>query len=104
LRRETTLTLKAIAVRVGLGSSKNANAKLHRWTSQQSGRIGFGSSDSQDKTETTKRMKNDPSYGFDAADVTSRTSRPADEVAFIVRPNPALASVRYRGRNGLIPF
>lgn len=30
LRRETTLTIKAIAARVGLGSSKAANAKLHR--------------------------------------------------------------------------
>lgn len=29
LRRETTLSIKAIAVRVGLGSSKAANAKLH---------------------------------------------------------------------------
>jgi hypothetical protein len=31
LRRETTLTIKAIAQRVGLGSSKSANAKLHNW-------------------------------------------------------------------------
>jgi hypothetical protein len=30
LRRETTLTIKAIAARVSLGSSKSANAKLHR--------------------------------------------------------------------------
>jgi hypothetical protein len=30
LRRETTLTIKAIAARVSLGSSKAANAKLHR--------------------------------------------------------------------------
>jgi hypothetical protein len=30
LRRETTLTLKAIAARVHLGSSKSANANLHR--------------------------------------------------------------------------
>jgi hypothetical protein len=30
LRRETTLTIKAIAARVGLGSSKGANANLHR--------------------------------------------------------------------------
>ena len=29
LRRETTLSIKAIAARVGLGSSKAANAKLH---------------------------------------------------------------------------
>jgi hypothetical protein len=31
LRKETTLTLKQIASRVGLGSSKSANAKLHQW-------------------------------------------------------------------------
>ena len=30
LRRETTLTIKAIAARVELGSSKSANANLHR--------------------------------------------------------------------------
>ena len=30
LRRETTLSLKAIAARVHLGSSKAANAKLHQ--------------------------------------------------------------------------
>ncbi len=31
LRRETTMPLKWIAARVNLGSSKSANAKLHRW-------------------------------------------------------------------------
>jgi hypothetical protein len=31
LRRETILSLKRIARRVGLGSSKSANAKLHNW-------------------------------------------------------------------------
>jgi hypothetical protein len=31
LRRETVLSLKSIATRVGLGSSKSANAKLHTW-------------------------------------------------------------------------
>ena len=31
LRRETTLSLRAIAARVHLGSSKSANALLHRW-------------------------------------------------------------------------
>ena len=30
LRRETTLTIKAIAERVHLGTSKGANANLHR--------------------------------------------------------------------------
>ena len=34
LRRETTLTLKAIAARVHLGSSKAANANLHRYLRQ----------------------------------------------------------------------
>ena len=36
LRRETTLPLKAIAAKVGLGSSKSANATLHRWMAQRS--------------------------------------------------------------------
>ena len=31
LRRETTLSLKSITARVGLGSSKSANTKLHVW-------------------------------------------------------------------------
>ena len=31
LRQETTLTLKAIASRVHLGTSKSANARLHQW-------------------------------------------------------------------------
>jgi hypothetical protein len=31
LRRETIMSLKSIAARVGLGSSKSANAKLHAW-------------------------------------------------------------------------
>ena len=31
LRRETTLPLKWITARVRLGTSKSANAKLHRW-------------------------------------------------------------------------
>ena len=31
LRRETTLPLKWIAARVRQGTSKSANAKLHRW-------------------------------------------------------------------------
>jgi hypothetical protein len=31
LRRETTLSLKAIAERVHLGTSKSANARLHEW-------------------------------------------------------------------------
>ncbi len=31
LKWETILSLKSIAARVGLGSSKSANAKLHHW-------------------------------------------------------------------------
>jgi hypothetical protein len=31
LRKETTLSLKRIAARVHLGTSKSANAKLHCW-------------------------------------------------------------------------
>jgi len=30
LRRETTLSIKAIAIRVHLGTSKSANARLHQ--------------------------------------------------------------------------
>jgi putative transposase len=35
LRKETTLTVKEIARRVNLGSSKSANANLHRWMRQK---------------------------------------------------------------------
>ena len=31
LRQETTLTIKAIAARLHLGTSKSANARLHGW-------------------------------------------------------------------------
>jgi hypothetical protein len=31
VRKETTLTLKWIAVRLHLGTSRSANATLHRW-------------------------------------------------------------------------
>jgi len=31
LRQETTLTVKRIAARVGLGTSKSANMRLHQW-------------------------------------------------------------------------
>jgi hypothetical protein len=31
LRQENTLSLKSIAARVGLGTSKSANARLHKW-------------------------------------------------------------------------
>jgi hypothetical protein len=35
LRRETTLSVKNIAARVGLGTSKSANARLHKWMRAQ---------------------------------------------------------------------
>ena len=35
LRRETTLTIKEIASRVGLGTSKGANTNLHRWMNSE---------------------------------------------------------------------
>jgi hypothetical protein len=31
LRRETALSLKSIAARVGMGPSNSANARLHKW-------------------------------------------------------------------------
>jgi len=34
LRKETTLTIKAIAARAHLGTSKSANARLHSWMGQ----------------------------------------------------------------------
>ena len=34
LRRETTLSIKDIAARAHLGTSKSANARLHRWMKQ----------------------------------------------------------------------
>ncbi|HEV2208654.1 MAG TPA: hypothetical protein VG167_07750 [Verrucomicrobiae bacterium] len=36
LRRETTLSIKASAARVGLGSSKSANANLHHYMGRSS--------------------------------------------------------------------
>lgn len=38
LRRETTLTIKEIATRVHLGTSKSANARLHRWMNRATAR------------------------------------------------------------------
>jgi hypothetical protein len=35
LRQETTLTIKSIAARMHLGTSKSANACLHAWTRSQ---------------------------------------------------------------------
>lgn len=37
LRKETTLTIKSIAERVHLGSSKGANARLHGWMLSHAG-------------------------------------------------------------------
>ena len=34
LRQETTLSIKAIAARAHLGTSKSANARLHEWMRQ----------------------------------------------------------------------
>jgi len=34
LRKETTLSIRDIAARVGLGTSRSANARLHRWLRQ----------------------------------------------------------------------
>ena len=34
LRKETTLSIKSIAARVHLGTSKSANARLHTWLRQ----------------------------------------------------------------------
>ena len=49
LRRETILSLKSIATRVGLGSSKSANAKLHTWM-QANGK--------PDRADASKKQKN----------------------------------------------
>ena len=38
-RRETTLTIRQIASRINLGSSKSANAKLHRWMREPNGKV-----------------------------------------------------------------
>jgi hypothetical protein len=35
LRRETTLSLKGIAARVHLGTSKSANTRLHEWMAKE---------------------------------------------------------------------
>jgi len=49
LRRETILSLRSIATRVGLGSSKSANAKLHTWM-QANGK--------PDRADASKKQKN----------------------------------------------
>jgi len=40
--RETTLSLKAITARIGLGSSKSANATLQGWMTRQGGNTPAG--------------------------------------------------------------
>jgi len=68
LRRETTLSLKWITARVGLGSSKSANTKLHVWmranaqcavpkgkTRPEAGR-GGGTVDSRKAIKSAPRM------------------------------------------------
>jgi hypothetical protein len=49
LRRETTLSIRAIAARVQLGSSKSANARLHQWMAAPTNVRG-GQANSGDKT------------------------------------------------------
>jgi hypothetical protein len=49
LRRENILSLRSIATRVGLGSSKSANAKLHTWM-QANGK--------PDRADASKKQKN----------------------------------------------
>ena len=50
----TILSLKSIAARVGLGSSKSANAKLHAWM-QANGKLAGGDAETKlPKTSTRK--------------------------------------------------
>jgi REP element-mobilizing transposase RayT len=54
LRRETILSLKSIATRVGLGSSKSANAKLHTWM-QANGKPDRADVESKNKKNHAKK-------------------------------------------------
>ncbi len=38
LRKETTISIKAIAARLHLGTSRSADARLHQWTAQGAAR------------------------------------------------------------------
>ena len=49
VRRETILSLRSIAKRVGLGSSKSANAKLHTW---------MQANQKTDRADASKKQKN----------------------------------------------
>jgi len=51
LRRERTLPIKSIATRVGLGTSKSGNARLHAWMHSQATAV---SSDSAQLGAPTK--------------------------------------------------
>lgn len=54
LRRETILSLKSIATRVGLGSSKSANTKLHSWM-QASGKPDATGAETQKQNKRAKK-------------------------------------------------
>jgi DNA mismatch endonuclease Vsr len=69
LRRETILSLRSIAARVGLGSSKSANAKLHTWM-QANGKPDGASAETKNqksnaqKTNQTKAFHGHPDFVF----------------------------------------
>jgi len=54
LKRETILSLKRITQRVGLGSSKSANAKLHLWM-QADGKPPSDDAESQKRKSHAKK-------------------------------------------------
>ena len=54
LRRETILSLKSIALRIGLGSSKSANAKLHAWMQANEKSVEVGTDAKNQKTSAKK--------------------------------------------------
>ena len=56
LRRETTMTLKEIAKRVGLGTSKGANSNLHRWMRSEAGNEGGKAQHQPVTPQTSKRV------------------------------------------------
>jgi hypothetical protein len=58
LRRETILSLKRIASRVGLGSSKSANAKLHHWM-QANGKTDAATAENR-KKKIMPRKRTEP--------------------------------------------
>lgn len=54
LRRETILSLRSIVARVGLGSSKSANAKLHTWMQANGKPDGASAETKNQKSNATK--------------------------------------------------